>query len=82
MGGLPERSSPDFNQIFQGEFPECESQSMEINKVYTISATIVNLATLLFGYLMDQYGTWISRTLACFMVTLGSALMTFSTPES
>ena len=55
---------------------------MEINKVYTISATIVNLATLLFGYLMDQYGTWISRTLACFMVTLGSALMTFSTPES
>ena len=30
---------------------------------------------------MDQYGTWVSRTVACLTVTVGSALMTMATPE-
>lgn len=55
---------------------------MEMNQIYTVSAVCVNLATLLFGYLMDRYGTWVSRTLACVCVTTGSALMTLATPES
>ena len=47
-----------------------------------MSATATNFICLLFGFIMDRYGTWVTRFLACTMVTLGSGVMTFATPSS
>ena len=46
-----------------------------------MSATATNFICLLFGFIMDRYGTWVTRFLACTMVTLGSGVMTFATPS-
>ena len=59
----------------------CESQDSKLNSVYTVSAVLCNFFTLIFGYLMDRFGTWKSRFLACLMVTGGSGLLAFATAE-
>ena len=51
---------------------ECEVQSSRFNNVFTITACASNFVCLLFGYLMDQYGTWVSRTACCLMITCGA----------
>ena len=60
---------------------ECPSQNSQMNQIYTISAVICNFSTFFFGYLMDKWGTWCSRTVACLMVSLGSLLLFLSSPE-
>ena len=60
----------------------CPSQDSELNSIYTRSAVCCNLGTLLFGYLMDRFGTWNSRLVACIMVTGGSGMLSIATPET
>ena len=65
----------------QTNFTECPSQNSQMNQIYTISAVICNFSTFFFGYLMDKWGTWCSRTVACIMVTFGSFLLFLSSAE-
>ena len=60
----------------------CPSQDSELNSIYTRSAVCCNLGTLLFGYLMDRFGTWNSRLVACIMVTGGSGMLSIATPAT
>lgn len=60
---------------------ECPTQNSQMNQIYTISAVICNFSTFFFGYLMDKWGTWCSRTVACSMVSFGSLLLFLSSPE-
>ena len=65
----------------QTSFIECPSQNSQMNQIYTISAVICNFSTFFFGYLMDKWGTWCSRTVACIMITFGSLLLFLSSAE-
>ena len=61
---------------------ECNLKDESLSLVFTIASFMLSVCTLPNGYIFDRYGTWISRTIAILLVTLGALLVSFSSVET
>ena len=60
----------------------CGEQEANFNLVFTLGSSSLFIATFLWGYLIDRFGTRIFRCIISFFYTLGYFLLTISTEKS
>ena len=60
----------------------CGEQEANFNLAFTLGSSFLYFAGVLWGYLLDHYGTWVFRTVLTSLWTIGYILLTVSTPDT
>ena len=60
----------------------CHRQTENFNLVFTLSTAVAQLACILNGWVLDNYGTWILRTSDLLLESFGFLLLSLSSPAS
>ena len=60
----------------------CDSQDASFSLVYLLAVSFMSVTSFPLGYLLDRFGTWIFRSCASTMFTLGYALLAISNPST
>ncbi|XP_078485661.1 equilibrative nucleobase transporter 1-like [Ciona intestinalis] len=60
----------------------CPASNSKLNLVFTIGTSAMMILLPVGGYIFDRFGTWVYRTGATLMLTLGVAVMAIATPET
>ena len=66
----------------EGHRSLCNTQESNFNLVYTLAVSFLLFLNFPFGYLFDRFGTWVFRTTATAMFSLGYVLLAVSTSET
>jgi len=65
------------------ELKSCPAMMNMFSLVFTLAIAFLNVSALLFGFIMDRYGTWVMRSIATALYSLAFILlsgMTVKTP--
>lgn len=60
----------------------CIVDEATLNLVFTLATVALMATTFPSGYVLDRFGTWVSRIISCSLYTLGCALMSVISPNT
>uniref|UniRef100_H2ZQX8 Major facilitator superfamily (MFS) profile domain-containing protein n=1 Tax=Ciona savignyi TaxID=51511 RepID=H2ZQX8_CIOSA len=60
----------------------CEKSEYQFSSIFTISTSIMVILAPLNGYTFDKLGTWVHRSIASTLFTLGAILLAASSPKN
>ena len=63
------------------ELKSCPAMMNMFNLVFTLATAFLNLTSLLFGFIIDRYGTWVMRSIATVLYSLAFILLSGMTVE-
>jgi len=64
-----------------GETQSVSESDAMFNLLFTVSSSAINYSSLFTGFLLDKFGTMVSKLLASLLFTSGLLIMAFATPE-